>query len=174
MKNRAKRIPVAPLLVLIALVAVVWVGQSRPDGSTMESRQEILSEQVKNKSTIEIVHERHLDAHIISAYTRSNGQHGLAVFESRGKGKYRLKTGVNRLQGELVIGHIILDEIPYNLFWADEENLDYAQITYTVGGKAGDPIRLDASGDPILLHEAPLEDYIVETVFFDRQGNRYE
>ena len=59
----------------------------RPDGSTMESREEILKD-IPKGTNWKISTERLLDGYLITGIGSDNGKAGIAVFEPRANGKY--------------------------------------------------------------------------------------
>lgn len=68
----------------------------------------------------------------------------------------------------------IINEKQYNLFWANKADLDYAEITYMIDGKAGETIEMDAQNNQIIYTEAPSNDFSVEYYFVDINGNQYK
>jgi hypothetical protein len=60
----------------------------------------------------------------------------------------------------------------YDLFWANKTNLDYAEITYTISNKSQKSLKLDASENKIIYNKSPSNNYSVEYVFVDAEGNR--
>jgi hypothetical protein len=79
-----------------------------------------------------------------------------------------------REDNELVFMTTTINHKPYNLFWANKANLDYAEITYTLSGVVGKTVKLDAKDNIIIYTEAPAKDFSVEYCFVDKNGNRYE
>lgn len=148
--------------------------RSRPDGSTLESRELRLSELSKLDGDAHISYEVEIDGYIVSGYTSSNHKHGLAIFEPQGDGKYKFQTNVTRENDELVFMTAIINQKSYDLFWADKVDLDYAEITYTLSGVVGETVKLNAKDNSIIYTEAPAKDYSVEYCFVDKSGNRYE
>lgn len=158
------------LILSIVLISFFWQ-QSKLDGSTLESRELRLNQ---SDNGIHIASEIKIDEHIISGIIDANNKYGLAIFEPEDNNKYKLQTRFLRDNGEITIGHTIVNGTGYDLFWHNHVDLDYAEITYTVQGKKLEPIELDARENKILYYKAPGNDYSVEVAFYDTQGNRYE
>lgn len=167
-------IPIIVVVALIALLIELFVVQSKLDGSSLESRELRLNKLSKLSDNAHIASEIKIDNYIISGYTCLNNEYGLAIFEPQNDGKYKFQTNYLRKNDEIIVGHTIVNQINYNLFWANEADLDYAEITYTAQGKAPKTVKLDATNNKILYYESPYKDYTVEVIFFDIHGNRYE
>jgi hypothetical protein len=150
-----------------------FINQNKLNGSTIESRELRLREISNLGEVTTIDQEITVDGYIISGYTAKNNKYELAVFVPVGNGKYDFQTNANRQNKELLFLTTIINEKQYNLFWANKADLDYAEITYTIDGKAGETIKLDAKNNKIIYTEAPLSDFSVEYRFVDVNGNRY-
>ena len=81
----------------------------RPDGSTMESREEMLKD-IPKGTNWKISTERLLDGDLITGIVSDNGKAGIAVFEPRANGKYKLRTSYHRNQEEIIIGGLLIEE----------------------------------------------------------------
>lgn len=174
MKNKKYIIPIAVSSVFIVLLLAFFTMQSNPNGSTVESREMILNKLNNIDGNAHIGSEIKIDDYIVSGYISSNNKHGLAIFEPQGNGKYRFQTNFLREKDELVYGNIIINQKFYDLFWANKADLDYAEISYIVSNKPEENLKLDATDNKIIYMEAPSNDYAVEYVFVDTNGNRYE
>lgn len=162
---------VATILILSIAFVSFFFQQSKLDGSTVESRELRLNQ---SDNGIHIASEIKIDEHIISGIIAANNKYGLAIFGPEDNNKYKLQTRLLRDNGEIIIGHTVVNETGYDLFWYNQLNLDYAEIEYTVQGKKLEPIKLDARENRILYYKAPSNDYSVEVTFYDTQGNSYE
>lgn len=174
MKNRKYIILIVLGPVFIALLLIFFSMQRKLDGSTVESREMILNNLSNIDSNTHISCEIKIDDYIISGYISSNNKRGLAIFEPQGNKKYRFQTNYSREKDELVYGNAIIGEKFYDLFWANKADLDYAEITYIFSNKSEETLKIDATDNKIIYHEAPSNDYTVEYVFVDVNGNRYE
>lgn len=95
----------------------------------------------------------------------------MAVFATDGDGVYRFQTNANRFNDELAFITVYINRKPYNVFWANKMDLDYAEIAYTIDGNIGETIKLDAKDNKIIYTEAPSSEFSVEYYFFDINGN---
>lgn len=111
---------------------------------------------------------------IVSGYNSSNNKHGLAIFEPQGDGKYKFQMNVTRQNDELVFLGTTINQKSYDLFWADKEDLDYEEITYTLSGLVQETLKLDAKDNAIIYMKPPAKDYSVEYCVVDKNGNRYD
>lgn len=173
MKNKKYIIPIAIGFVFIIL-SIFFSTQSKPDGSSIESRELILNKLSKINGNTHISYEIQIDEYIVSGYISSNNKLGLAIFEPQGNGKYKFQTYYLRDKDELIHRNVIINQKFYDLFWANKADLDYAEITYITSNKSEETFKLDATDNKIIYKEAPSNDYAVEYVFVDTNGNHYE
>ena len=162
------------IIVIAGFLIIFFINQNKLNGSTIESRELRLREISNLGQVTTIDQEITIDGYIISGYTAKNNQYGLAVFVPEGNGKYVFQTNTNRQNNELLFLTTIINAKQYNLFWAKKADLDYAEITYTIDGKTGETIKLDAKNNKILYTEAPSNDFSVEYHFVDKNGIIYE
>lgn len=172
MKSKKYIIPLIAIIV-IGVVISIFVIQDMKGCDTLENRERRLREISNLGEVTNIDQEISIGDYIISGYT-TNNRHGLAIFAPTGDGKYKFQENVNRENDELVLITTIINQTPYNIFWANKENLDYAEITYTVDGKIGETITVDAQDNQIVYTESPAKDYDVEYFYVDKNGTRYE
>ena len=133
----------AIIVFAILLVFIICIGgiryYSRPDGSTLQSREEICAEFPRGKDwKIAIEHE--LNDYIISGIYSSNEMSGIAVFEPYGNGKYKLHSREWRDNDRIIITGITVDNKWYDVIWFNGAKTDYAEITYTLDGIKQEPI----------------------------------
>ncbi len=174
MKNKKYLIPCVVSALFVVLLASFFVMRLRPDGSTLESREQQLSELSQLDGDVCISCETKIDGYIVSGYSSSNNKYGLAIFEPQGNGKYKFQTSITRENDELIFMNTIIKQKSYNLFWANKADLDYAEITYIPSGMVGETVKLDAKDNVIIYTEAPAKDFSVKYCFVDKNGNRYE
>lgn len=167
---------ILPLIIVVSvgLLIITLNNQDKLNGSTIESRELMLKEISTLGEATAINQEIVIEDYIVSGYVADRNQHGLAIFVPNEGGKYRLQTHVSRQKNDLIYISATINQKLYNLFWANKDELDYAEITYTVGGKNGETMRLDASDNKILYREAPSNSFTIEYCFVDKNGNRYE
>lgn len=174
MKNKKYRNLIAVGFVFIILLIVFFFTQSNPDGSSIESRELMLSKLSKINDNAHISYEIIIDDYIVSGYITSNNKHGLAIFEPQGNGKYNFQSDYLIEKDALIYCNVIINQKSYDLFWANKADLDYAEITYILSNKSVENLKLDATGNKIIYKEAPSNDYAIQYVFVDTNGNRYE
>ena len=145
-----------------------------PDGSTRESREELLNASLEKGEGWSIVQEKELEDRIISAASSSDGRSTIAVFEPEPGGGYRFSTSTNRYKEEIVIGGTVVDGTWYDLIWFGGAQTEYAEVRYTVGGERRDPLRYDTAGMEIIAVANPEQEYTIEVSYVDGKGNIYQ
>ena len=145
----------------------------RPDGSTMESREEMLKD-IPKGTNWKISTERLLDGDLITGIVSDNGKAGIAVFEPRGNGKYKLQTSYHRNQDEIIIGGVIIEEEWYDLIWFNGTQTERAEVTYTVTNEASQSTVYLSDNDAIICSLAPFKEYTLHITYYDSEGNKYE
>lgn len=173
MKSKKYIIPLIAIIVIGVIISIFLI-QNMNGCDTLENRERRLREISNLGEGTNIDQEISIGDYIISGYTTKNNRQGLAVFAPTDNGKYKLQTNVNRENNELVLITTTINQTPYNIFWANKANLDYAEITYTVDGKIGETITVDAQDNQIVYTESPAKDYNVEYIFVDKNGTHYE
>lgn len=173
MKRKKIWILIAVIVLLALCFAAFFFLQSQPDGSTVESREEQLREMPKNLNW-NIVSEVELEGYLISAVSTST-QDGIAIFEPKGEGRYQCYSVSYGPRGTIMVDHPLLGDTWYELFWLNQPDLDYLQLTYTIEDVRNDPIQIDAKDGRILYHESPDADsFSIDIVYYDIHGNLYE
>ena len=166
-------ITLAILLVIIISIGAVQY-YSRPDGSTLQSREEICAEFPRGKDW-EIAIEQELNDYIISGIYSRNEMSGIAVFKPYGNSKYKLHSREWRDNDRIIITGITVDNKWYDVVWFNGAKTDYAEITYTLDGVKQEPIIHNAKGMEIFINPAPTNnEYGIDVVYFDSEGNKYE
>lgn len=163
--------------ICVAIMIICCVGTissyNKPDGSTLESREEICAEFPKGKDW-KISVEQKLDDYIISGIYSRDGMSGVAIFEPDGNGKYKLQSREWRKQDEIIISGAIFNGGWHDIIWFNGAKTDYAEITYTYGGEKHEPIIHNSKGKEIFINPAPSKDYSLDVVYYDSEGNKYE
>lgn len=170
------RKPILTFAVILAFIVGFGAIQyfSRPDGSTLESREEICAEFPRGKDW-KIAIEQELNDYIISGIYSRNEMSGIAVFKPYGNGKYKLHSREWRDNDRIIITGITVDNLWYDVIWFNGAKTDYAEITYTLDGVKQEPIIHNSKGMEIFIHPAPINDeYGIDVVYYDNEGNRYE
>ena len=173
MKGKMSLYLAVGILFVVILGVRFFQNRQSHNGSDLESRKVLVNEVEEG---MRIVEETRIQNYIISGITGANGKYGLAIFQPQGDDGYKLQSTYTKEQGEIMIGNVLIGDTDYNLFWFDQSDLDYAEITYTdnAKGETLEPIQLDATTGDILYHEAPGNDYTVKVVYYDVNGNMYE
>lgn len=115
-----------------------------------------------------------IDGYLISGYSSENGKYGLAIFEPKEDETYEFSGNYSVESDQVLFGNTTINGKQYDLFWANQADLEYAEITYSNSGEPAEPLKLDATGNQIVYNEAPSNDYSVAYAFVDMNGNRYE
>ena len=160
---------------LILHIAVFWfLAPDVPDGSDLESREEILN-QLPDGDGLQIASEVKIEDWIICGICRSRTEEaGIAVFEPQENGTYKLQSNILRNQNEIVWGQAMIKGTRYDLFWLNQPDLEHAEILYTIGGVIREPIIMETDRRQVLYCETPEEDYSIEIAYYDRSGEKYE
>ena len=164
------------LIIIVAILAVSAYGAyryySKPNGSTVESREELLnstSEGIKWK----IAQEQKLEDYLVSSIYSST-KSGIAVFKANGDEKYKLAFKKWGNSDEIVTYELIIGEEWYDLIWFNGAETAYAEIIYSVDGAENEPIIFDVSDMRVICSKAPAKDYILTVRYYDNDGNVYE
>lgn len=164
--------------ICVVIMVVMCIGSIsyyiQPDGSTLESREELLQERSKGKLWLISV-EQKIDNYIISGIYSGYDESGLAFFEPKGNGKYKLQTRVFRDNDRIITTSSYIGGQWYDIVWFNGAKTDYAEITYTLDGVKQEPIIHNSKGMEIFIHPAPTNDeYGIDVVYYDSEGNKYE
>ena len=170
---KKKSILVLGTIIIMFLAYTSWNYFSKPDGSTVQSREELL-ENIPKGTEWKIAKETEFKNYIISGTYSSDGKCGLAVFEALGDGKYKLFSREWRENDRIIISGYTIDGTWYDLVWFNGAQTEYAEVIYTVDGEVQDPIIHDTKEMDIFINEAPSKDYRISVVYYDGNGNKYE
>ena len=160
-------------LSLLLLTFSVISLSNKPDGSTLESREQLL-ENLPRGFDWKIASETELSRHIVSGIYSRDNKSGIAIFMPNGDKKYRLLARQWRDTDDIIISNFVVDNIWYDIIWFNGAKTDYAEITYTYGGKKQEPIIHNSKGMEIFINPAPSNDYALDVVYYDSEGNKYE
>lgn len=167
-KNLLLKFVIFPVILLLLVFLVI----NKKNCSTLELRQQYLNGLV-NLSDVNIDTEIKIDGYIISGYTSANSIYGVAIFAPVYGGNYKFQSNINKDYSEILVSAIVIRGVNYNLFWANRENLDYAQITYSTSDGT-EKYRLDISANEIVYMQAPDKYYEVSAIFVTTDGKRYQ
>ena len=159
------------IVIIVCGLICFFLVSNREDCSTMELREKYLR-RLDNLGEVDIGPEIKIDKYIISGYTASNGNYGVAFFKPVHGKNYKFQSNYNCGANEVIITSTLINGVHYNLFWPNKANLDYAQITYSTS-YGEQEYRLDASNNKILYLQAPDKNYDVSVVFVTKDGDVY-
>lgn len=161
------------IFIILFLAYSAWNYFGKPDGRTVQSREELL-ENIPKGTDWKIAKETEFKNHIISGMNSSDGKSGIAVFEPFDNGKYKMSSREWRENDEIIISGYIIDGIWYDLIWFNGAQTEYAEIIYTIDGEEQEPIVCDTKNLDILIQESPEKDYMLSVIYYDENGNIYE
>lgn len=169
-----KKLLIAIDIIVVALI--IWFGFIRnplPDGSTLESRQERISI-LNNGEDWTIDKELVIGDYIISSAYSSENKASLVTFKAEGDG-YSLQSTVKRNMDEIITGAVNIDGKEYVLITFMGAETEYALVTCTdnVSGEEN-TVRYDAEVSDIIYFESPSDDFNMNIVYYDKEGNMYE
>ena len=168
-------------LTIIILFMGILAAVLTPDGSTLESREKLIQD-IPHGDNWKIAVEQKFENHIIAGIYSSGNQYGITVFEPTGKENYQLKTYHSRELDRILIHSFYFNEEWYDLVWLYRPDLDYAEITYTLGSEEQEPIRHEAENMEVFIHPSPVPDFSngvpyeheIHVVYYDNDGNPIE
>lgn len=165
------------IIVIAFVVALVGFNVIRylnlPDGTTLESRKEMVAQLPQGKGW-NISVETTVSDFIISGIYSQNEKSGIAVFAPDGEKRYKLQSRTLKDQDRVVIAGAIIDNTWYDIVWFNGAQTAYAEITYTYDGKTREPIRHSSANMEIFVYPAPSDEYTLQAVYYDEAGNKYE
>ena len=165
------------LLIVIAMVAIICLGVyhfcSRPDGTTLASREEILNASLSRGEGWSIVTETEVKGYLIGAAVSTDGKCSLIVFEPLQNGKYRFTTSVNRDRDQIIIGGTMIADTWYDLIWFNGAQTKYAEVVYTIDGQEQEALRYNTADMEILCIPNAEKEYTLEVVYYDQYGNTF-
>lgn len=170
-----KKLLIAIDIIVVALI--IWFGFIRnplPDGSTLESRQERISIR-NNGEDWTIDKELVIGDYIISSAYSSENKASLVTFKADGKDGYSLQSTVKRNMDEIITDTVNIDGKGYVLITFMGAETEYALVTCTdnVSGEEN-TVRYDAEVSDIIYFESPSDDFNMNIVYYDKEGNMYE
>ena len=169
-KRKGRIIAAAVLLIILCLGAYRYY--SRPDGITVESREEMLRGTPKGIEW-NIARERELNGYILSGIYGGN-KAGIAVFEPTGSGKYRLVSREWRNADQIITSGFFDGGERYDVIWFNGAPTSRAEMRYTIDGAEAEPLVFDTSSGEIICEKAPAKDYELNVKYYDSDGNVYE
>lgn len=163
-------------VIALAIALITVIGMSfvpRPDGITVESREEMLEDLPRGLGW-KISTETRVGNNIISGIYSRDNKSGIAVFVPNGDKRYRLLARQWCDSDDIIISNFVIDNEWYDIVWFNGAKTDYAEITYTYDGKMQEPIIHNSKDMEIFVNPAPSNDYSLKVVYYDEYGNTYE
>lgn len=169
-----KKLLIAIDIIVVALI--IWFGFIRnplPDGSTLESRQECISI-LNNGEDWTIDKELVIGDYIISSAYSSENKASLVTFKAEGD-EYGIQSTVKRNKDDIITDTVNIDGKGYVLITFMGAETEYALVTCTdnVSGEEN-TVRYDAEVSDIIYFESPSDDFNMNIVYYDKEGNMYE
>ncbi len=163
-------------VIALSILMITTVGTliyNKPDGSTTDSREQLL-ENLPRGIDWKISTETELSGHIISGIYSRDNKSGIAVFMPNGEEKYRLLARQWRDSDDIIISNFYIEDVWYDVVWFNGAKTDYAEITYTFNGNTMEPVIHNSENMELFINPAPSNDYSLNVVYYDSEGNRYE
>lgn len=114
------------VLIILFLAYSAWNYFGKPDGSTVQSREELL-ENIPKGTDWKIAKETEFKNYIISGMYSSDGKSGIAVFEPLDNGNYKMSSRERRENDEIIISGYIIDGTWYDLVWFNGAQTEYSE-----------------------------------------------
>lgn len=168
MKEKTFLRTVTILVLLLMLIICIL----KPNGKTLESREEILKNSNAGKYVWEIDKEIKLYDYIISSVY--GDKEGLATFISNSNGRNKLESVNYSSKGEVIITQIIHEEEVYYITWCNQPNLDYAEVIYTIDNEELMPKIYDVKENSLIYFKSPGDDFMMRITYYDENGKSYD
>lgn len=159
-------------LVVFTGLVCIFLFSNKSSCSTVNLREQYLK-QLSNLRGVHITSEITIDDYIISGYTSSNGNYGIAIFQPINGTNYKFQNNIACTSDKILITTVVINKTAYDLFWANQSDLNFAEISYTTSS-GSQKYNLDASNNKILYLKSPDNDYTVSAVFVASDGTRYQ
>ncbi len=169
---KKKGLIIGILIVLFFLGYPVYQYCSIPDGSTVESREELLKDIPKGTGW-KIAVEQSLEDYLVCGTYSTDDKIGIAVFEPVGNGKYKLFSREWRPFDEVIISGVMIAGKWYDIVWFNGATTSYAELTYTYGGKT-EKLTFDTEKAQIICNPCDAKEYTLRAVYYDSEGKVYE
>ncbi len=171
---RSKKRNAAICLIAAGCLAGILIWQhTKPNGSTTESREELLNAALSKGEDWTIVRETEVEEHLVCGACSADNRAAIVVFEPSGNGKYVFSTATCGDRKAVLFGGAVLNGDWYDLAWFCGEQTEYAEILYSVGGAAEPALRYDTSNMEVLYHRNPKKEYSVRVCYYDAVGGQY-
>lgn len=163
------------LLILIIMVCIIaYFIWSQPLGNTIESREQILNNEIEKGNDWTISKEIVIEGYIISGAYSADDKSTLAIFEPISNNKYKFVTSTNRDNDKIIISGFTINGDWYDLIWFNGAQTQYAEVIYTLDGQMHDTLKYDTTDMDIIYNKNPAKEYTMKVCYYDDKGNKYE
>lgn len=169
---------VSALLIAATIISAVFTLSylKKPNGKTLESRQEILRG-VDGYENYSISSETEIDGYIASSIHSSN-RNGIAIFKPKSNGRYAFASVSYTDKGEGSRTLYETGENCYHFFMLDKPDLLYAEIKYTPFGEESQIYKVPAETGKIIPFTPPdlktVSQYSLGITITYKKGKTYE
>ena len=170
---KKKKLLISGVVVLTLFFCGIYIFLSKPDGTTIESRKDLISKNM-NGQIWNISTETEIDGYIISATYGDNQKSGIAIFKPTKNGKYKFQSHFWNDNDTIILTTLITEKNSYNLVWFNGALTSYAEITYTSNGQFLETKKFNTEGKPILYNISPKDEYEIKIRYYDENGTVYE
>ncbi|MBQ3548683.1 MAG: hypothetical protein IJA33_02260 [Oscillospiraceae bacterium] len=170
-----KKQRVVSVMSLILCTAMLFLlsACSASKGDTMESREALLNESIKEGKEWTIEKEITINNNIISAARGADDMTTLAIFRPTFEGGYAFSRSVILPSYLIMITSAEIGQENYDLFWVSDPKAVSLEISYIVDGEALEPLTYDVSNGEIIALQQEGKDISITACYYDSEGNRY-
>ncbi len=162
-----------PILIIIVCIIVYFIW-SQPSGNTVESREQILNNEITRGNDWTILKEIKIEGYIISGAYSADDKSTLAIFEPISNNKYKFAKSTNRYNDEIIISGFKINDDWYDLIWFNGAQTQYAEVIYTIDGQMQDTLKYNTTDMNIIYNKNPAKEYTMKVCYYDDKGNKYE
>jgi len=170
---KKQRIVSVMMLILCTAMLFLLSACSAPKGDTIESREALLNESIKEGKEWTIEKEITINNNIISAARGADDMTTLAIFRPTFEGGYAFSRSVILPSYLIMITSAEIGQENYDLFWVSDSKAVSLEISYIVDGEALDPLTYDVSNGEIIALQQEGKDISITACYYDSEGNRY-
>ena len=162
-----------PILIIMVCIIVYFIW-SQPSGNTVESREQILNNEITRGNDWTILKEIKIEGYIISGAYSADDKSTLAIFEPISNNKYKFAKSTNRYNDEIIISGFKINDDWYDLIWFNGAQTQYAEVIYTIDGQMQDTLKYNTTDMNIIYNKNPAKEYTMKVCYYDDKGNKYE
>lgn len=162
-------------VIAILAIAVIAIQMSKPNGTTLAEREELLRE-ARDCKKMSIATETQIGDYILCGIY-DDDKAGIATFEPSGKG-YKLQRKTLREKERVIMISEYIDGKWYQLAWFNGAETKTAKLTIknTDNNEVVVSQDYDVSNGNIIVFDVPdnLDNFSIDFVYYDADGNKYE